>query len=184
MQAFFTLAILTAAAALAQTGTGQQPAAGTAEVKTYLGLSDSQITSLQAIQKQAQAAIQNLQTQAQQKQTELNALLTKGTTDAAAVGKLLIDITTLHKQVETALSPYRDQAKAVLTTTDQKNKLKTLDDASKLQTEIREAVGLLLIAPPAAANAGFGGAGGPGGPRGQRGPGGPGPMRFGPPPAL
>jgi len=180
MKSFLTLALFTVGAALAQMG-GGPPTPGTTEIKTYLGLSDSQVPSLQAIQKQAQTAVQNLQTQIRQKQSDLDSQLSKGTTDAAAVGKLLIDITSLRKQVDSTLAPYRAQAQAVLTTTDQKNKLKTLDDASKLQTEIREAVGLLLITPANPGGFGFGGPGGFGGPAGFGGRPGPGPRGFRPP---
>ena len=44
--------------------------------------------------------------------------------------------------------PFLDQARNVLTT-DQKTKLKTLEDASKLQDAACEAIFLNLIAPPA-----------------------------------
>ena len=179
MKTMMMIAALTAAAAVAQPGPGNGFGGGTStqatpsvtELKTYLGLSDAQVTGLQAVLKQAQAAIQNIQTQIQQKQSDLDALLAKGSTDAAALGKLLVDIGVLRKQLDTVLMPFRDQAKAVITSADQKAKLKTLDDASKLQSEIHEAVGLLLITPPTPAA-------GTGGGIGARGLGGPGMMGF------
>src|SRR6266540_287353 len=103
MKVILTAALLLAASALASAqppGAQQPPAPSITEAKAYLGLTDAQVTALQTIQKQAQAATQSLHTQIQTKQTDLDALLAKGTTDANAVGKLLLDIQTLRKQID------------------------------------------------------------------------------------
>jgi len=174
-----------AIAALAQTtGAGQTPPApDLSAIKTYLGLTDSQVTALQAIQQQRRTAISSVQQQIQQKQTSLKTLISGGSTDAAAVGRLVLDIAALRKQIDPTTTNLVAQATAVLTTADQKAKLKTLSDASQLQVQIREAEFLLLLAPPSPPQ------GGPGdffGPRmfgGPRRPGQMGPNRMGPAPA-
>jgi hypothetical protein len=180
-----TLILTAALAAAAFAQPAAAPAASYTEVKAYLNLSDSQIAGLQAVQKQLQTAVANLQQQIATKQTDLQSRLTAGSTDAAAVGRLLLDITALGKQFDTIAGGFRDQAKNLLTA-DQKTKLKALEDASKLQPAIRQATGLLLIAPlanapgsPVGAGPGGPGQGGPGG-RGFGGPGGPGTMGMRP----
>jgi Spy/CpxP family protein refolding chaperone len=184
MKSISMVALLAATAAFAQ----QPPTPDVSALKTYLSLTDSQITALQAIQKQQRTGVSDLHQQVQQKQQALNALLSGGSTDANAVGKLVLDIQALRKQIDTNASSFRAQAANVLTA-DQKTKLKTLDDASKLQPAISEAVFLLLLAPPTPAQGGllgpggmggFGVFGGPGGPRfgGRAG----GPAMFGRPP--
>ncbi len=147
---------------------------GTDQVKAYLSLTDSQIQGLQQIERQAASALQSTFQEIHQKQLTLQDQLDKGSTDAAALGKLLLDIESLHKRISQTQDSYRSQAVASLTA-DQKTKLKSLEDAMKLQPVIGQAVGLLLLTPPqpSAAGAGFG-------PLGA----GRGPMRFGRPPRF
>src|SRR5262249_21334595 len=89
--------ILAAAALVQAQGPGGQPP--NSEIKAYLGLTDAQLTGLQAVRTQLNGALGSNHQQIRQKETDLNNLLSKGTTDAAAVGKLVIDINTLRKQV-------------------------------------------------------------------------------------
>jgi hypothetical protein len=165
MKRTLMLAAALAAAAFAQPGAPAAPSF--TEVKTYLSLTDSQITALQAVQRQLQTSIATLQQQIETKQADLQNRLSAGATDAAGAGRLLLDIQALRKQVDTAAGSFRDQAKNLLTA-DQKTKLKALEDASRLQPAIRQATGLLLLAPasPEPRMGGFGGRGfgGPGGP--------------------
>lgn len=154
---------------------------GTDELKAYLALTDSQIQGLQQLQQQAATALQSIHQEIQQKQSTLQEQLSKGSTDAAALGKLLLDIDSLKKRATQTEESFRNQALATLTAA-QKTKLKTLEDAEKLQPAIGQAVGLQLLAPlqPPAGVPGLGPFGlGPGVPaRGGA------PRRFGPPPRL
>jgi Spy/CpxP family protein refolding chaperone len=151
---------------------------GTDLVKAYLSLTDSQIQGLQQFERQAANALQSTFQEIQQKQLTLQEQLDKGSTDAGALGKLLLDIESLRKRVSQTQENFRNQAVATLTA-EQKTKLKTLEDAVKLQPAIGQAVGLLLLTPPQPATGGLG-FGPLGGGRGR--PGGGGPMRFGRPP--
>jgi len=136
-------AALVAAAAFAQSF----PTPDVSALKTYLNLTDAQVTSLQAIRTQQRTALSNTHQQLQQKQQSLNSLLSGGSTDPNAVGQLVLDIQALRKQVSTANSSLQAQAVSVLTA-DQKTKLNALQDAAKLQPAIREAEFLFLLAPP------------------------------------
>jgi Spy/CpxP family protein refolding chaperone len=153
----------------------------TDQVKTYLSLSDTQVQSLQAIQQQERTALSSLHQQIAQKESTLEQQVQSGSTDAAALGNLLVDIVNLRKQITQQQSSFRTQAAAVLNQA-QQSKLKALQDAANLEPTIRQATALLLLTPPAGAPA-FGPGGGPGfGPGGRFRPRpGAGPQGFGPP---
>lgn len=177
--------ILLSFALLAGAALAQGPPAGAPpldSIKTYLSLSDTQVSSLQAILQQERQAMQSVQQEMRTKQKALHDALAAGSTDAAALGKMLLDLQSTRKSVETSRTTYAEQAKNVLTAA-QKTKLQALEQAQLLFDEVRGAVGLHLIAP--AQGEGFGpgmfmgpGPGGPGG-RGGPGPAG-GPRRFRP----
>jgi Spy/CpxP family protein refolding chaperone len=138
------------------------------QVKTYLSLTDQQVQQLQQLITSERQANQTRQQEIQTKQTQLQQLLTANSNDAAALGRLLIDIQALRRQVETTHTNFQTQAVALLNDA-QKTKLKALDDASKLAPTIGQAVSLNLLTPARPPNAGAPGIGGPG-----PGPGGPG----------
>jgi Spy/CpxP family protein refolding chaperone len=141
-------------------GPGQQPFT---DVKAYLNLTDTQIQQIQAARQGSLDSVKTLQTQVQAKDQALRDLLDKGSTDAAAVGKLMLDINALHKQVKTLMDGVQQRAVSFLSA-DQKAKLKALEDAAKMQPAIGQAAGLGLLQPPQ------GGPGiGFGGPRGMPG---------------
>lgn len=141
----FVLLLLAAGVTLAQ---GPKPTDFVpAELKVFLGLSDQQIADLLQAQQKQQQAEQDIWTQIDQKQTALNQLLAQNTTDAASVGQLMIDIDALQKRIPDVSKPSRNQALAVLTP-DQVAKLKSLDDALKLQNAAYEAISLNLLDGP------------------------------------
>lgn len=147
-----------------------------AELKAYLGLTDAQVQALQQIRQQEMDSLASTRDEIAQKQKSLRDQLQAGSTDAAALGRLLLDIQSLRKKIEDSQKTFRDQAVNQLTA-DQKTKLKALDDASKLEPTIRQAIGLNLLVPPTPTVAQGGAVFGPAGP-GR--PGGFGPMGFGP----
>lgn len=140
---------------------GQEPNTGTSvliypppvqafdEVKQQLGLSDAQLQQLRDIMAQRDRATQATYEQLRAKQTELDNLLNAGSTDAARIGQLMIDINTIRRRLPTQPSDqYRQQALAVLTA-EQRTKLAVLDQALKLSQPAYQAVTLNLIDPPA-----------------------------------
>jgi replicative DNA helicase len=147
-----------AAAAFAQ-GPADRPAPTYDDLKTYLTLTDAQLTTLKTAHT---AALENAKTyfdQIREKQQSLRNL-----TDAAAIAKVMAEINELQAKVKAIMDAARTAAVGTLSTA-QQAKLKTLQDAMALNDEIRQAGSLGLLSPPE------GSTGGPGGP-GPRGFGG------------
>lgn len=169
------LLLAAAAAAFAQPPAGSMPRTpDVSSLKTYLSLTDAQVNTLQQARQSEMTALRSVFEEIQTKETALRNLLNTNTTDAAAVGRLVLDIQTARKKVESTQATYRTQAVNTLTA-DQKTKLTALDTAMKLRDEIQQAVMLNLLQPEE--GPGGPGFGGPG-----FGPGGPGGRGFGPPP--
>ncbi|MBI3679090.1 MAG: Spy/CpxP family protein refolding chaperone [Acidobacteria bacterium] len=118
------------------------------EIKNYLTLADAQMQQLQQITRMEAEANRSRAEEIGQKQKTLQEQLRAGSTDAAALGRLLVEIENLRRQADTASKSFHDQALNVLNAA-QKTKLKTLEDASKLQSSIVQAVGLNLLERPA-----------------------------------
>ena len=147
-------------------GMGQGPGAAQSftEIKAYLNLSDTQITSINNAVRAAADANQALRNTIREKHLALQTLLNNGSTDASAIGKAMIEIRDLQKQIAAAQAKIQEQALSFLSA-DQKTKLKALDEAEKLRPAIGQAHALHLLAPPA--NLAPGPMNGPGpGPRG------------------
>lgn len=181
---WMAVAALTAAA-FAQQGPGGPPAnqgpPSPDALKTALGLTDTQVTSLVQLQTQKRAQIQPIRQQIGDKQRAIRDALAKDNPDATAIAALLVQVTTLERQAKAIASGYATQALAILTA-EQKTKLKDLEKALSLEIAARQAVGLDLLTPPAPpAGQGPAGMGGPG-PNGIGRPGtGQGPMAARPP---
>jgi septal ring factor EnvC (AmiA/AmiB activator) len=117
------------------------------EVKTYLGLNDSQLQSLESTMNARNQAQQSIYNQINQKNQQIYQLLDSGSGSATQIGQLMIDIKNLEKQLPTLDGPFRTQAQNVLTA-DQKTKLAKLAEAMQLQTPAWQAATLLLIEYP------------------------------------
>ena len=117
------------------------------DVKAYLNLTDAQIQQIQAARQQSFDSAKTLQSQIQTKDQALRDLLDKGSTDSAAIGKAMLEINALRKQVKAVMDATQVRAVSFLSA-DQKTKLKALEDAAKLQPAIGQAAGLGLLQPP------------------------------------
>ncbi|MBK5294612.1 MAG: periplasmic heavy metal sensor [Acidobacteriia bacterium] len=145
-------------------------------LKTYLSLSDTQVEGLRQIQTQQQSTMQSLRQEMATKQKALQDQLKAGSTDAAAVGRLVLDLEALRKKAQDAGKGLTTQATNILTP-DQKTKLTALDEAANLRDEIRQATALHLLVPAEIPGGpGFMGRGMGGAPEGRPGQG---PMMFG-----
>jgi len=127
-------------------------------LKTYLNLTDAQVQQMQQIRQQAASSVSALLPQIRTKRQSLRDLLTSGTADPAAVGKIVLDAYALDKQVQQARTTARTQALAVLSA-DQQAKLEALQDAASSGPALREAMGLGLVTPPAGPGGMLGGFG-------------------------
>src|SRR5215831_230039 len=118
------------------------------QLKAFLNLTDAQVQSLIQIQTNRTAAQQAIYKQINDKQTQLNQLLSQGTSDVLTVGQLELDINNLRKQLPLPNSTFRTSALAVLTP-DQTAKLPDLVRALQLQQPAWQAITLDLIDAPA-----------------------------------
>jgi Spy/CpxP family protein refolding chaperone len=129
------------------------PAAPTFDaVQAYLGLTDTQIASLLAVRKAAADSVKTLVDQIRTKEQALRSALDQGVTDANAVGKAVLEIESLRKQVQSTMKAAYTEAVNLLTT-DQRTKLAKLEEAAKLRDEIRQAGALGLWEPSGASTA-------------------------------
>jgi Spy/CpxP family protein refolding chaperone len=153
---------------------GQTPPEPTFDKATeYLGLSTAQVDALKLLITQFREQTRTVREQMAEKQKALNTLLKNNSTDAAAIGALMVEIQTLRNQIQSAHESVRAQALNVLTA-EQKTKLANLEAAMALRPAIQEAMMLNLLTPPEGA-AGEPMGGGPGmgrGPGPRRGAGG------------
>ena len=116
------------------------------DLKAFLNLSDSQIQSLVQLQQQKPQTLQPLVQQMEQDQQKLQQLLASNP-DPAAVGRLVIEINTLERQIQQVISNIQQQALNILRP-EQRNQVQSLGDVLRLQFAARQAVELGLINPP------------------------------------
>jgi len=153
--------LILAATAFAQ-GLADRPAPTFDDLKTYLTLTDSQVTSLTAAHQAAVASAKTYTDQIREKQQSMRTL-----TDTTAIANVIAEINALQEKVKAIMDAARVAAAGTLSTA-QQAKLKTLQDAAALRDEINQAGTLGLLATPEGSPAG---PGGPGfGPRGFGGP--------------
>ncbi len=145
-QTLLSLALITAAVAQPPGGPGARP--DFTDIKTYMNFTDAQLASIRQASESARTANQTTRQQMAQKQTALHTLIANGSTDAAAIGRAMLEIAALRKTLDANMSKAREQALSFLSA-DQKTKLKALEDAEKLREEIGQAHALQLLAPPA-----------------------------------
>jgi Spy/CpxP family protein refolding chaperone len=161
---FFTVC---AALSLAQPPDGRRGPANPPDLtklKAYLNLTDAQVQGLTTILQQERAALQPTM---QDLRTQHKALRDQST-DATAVANARKTIDADLAQIAKTRTTFSEQAKNALTA-DQKTKLKTLEDAARIQGELHQAAALGLVTITGAP--GFGpaldGHGGPGAPGAQ-----------------
>jgi Spy/CpxP family protein refolding chaperone len=119
----------------------------TAEVQSYLNLTDAQISTLQQLRQSEMEALKPIFQQIGPLHDSLRAQSQGSGADPTAVGKLVLSIQSLEQQAAPIRSSYQQQALGVLTA-DQKTKLAALESAAALMPAIHEAAGLNLLTPP------------------------------------
>jgi Spy/CpxP family protein refolding chaperone len=128
-------------------GPGRGPDPDIHALRAYLNLTDSQLQQMKQAGEQArrQSAekAKAVEPQIREKRAALEAQLAKGG-DAAAIGKLMLEIRTLEKQVGEARRASRDSFVNLLTP-EQKTKFKAVEDAALLPVAAREAARIGLV---------------------------------------
>ena len=117
-------------------------------LKTFLGLSDTQVTALKQVRTDAFDQSKPNRQENAQKARDLRTEMAKTNPDSATVGRLMTELKQARSQSASTLSQIHDQSLAVLTDA-QKAKLKALEDAAALQSAVREARMAGLLAPSA-----------------------------------
>jgi LTXXQ motif family protein len=123
----------------------------TADLKAFLGVSDTQLGSIQQIRDTERKELLPLRQTVQAKAQALRDLRKAGSTDATALGQLMIDVQNARKQMVPIQTRAHDQAMSVLTP-DQKTKLAQLEtgNANLTATQrraLRQAARLGLLTP-------------------------------------
>ncbi len=123
-------------------------------LKTYLGLSDTQVASLRQARTDAFDQAKPNMKDAAQKARDLRAEMNKANPDPTAVGRLMTEMKQMREQGRSTQTQVREKSMAVLSEA-QKAKLKTLEEAAALQDAVREArMSGLLNAPEGAEGSG------------------------------
>lgn len=162
MKLTLILTVFATTALLAQTTPPQPPADRFDAVQAAVGLTDAQVTQLLELRKQEREAVRTISQQMAEKRKALHDALQAGTSDAAALGKLLLDIEALGKKIRETHQSFQAQALALLDS-QQKANLAKLEEAMKLRPAIGQATALnLLVGPGPGAGPGAGPAFGPG----------------------
>jgi Spy/CpxP family protein refolding chaperone len=120
----------------------------TDELKQALDLKDDQVQKLLDLRRQERDSLRPVFQQIGEKRRALHDALESGSSDAASLGNLMLEMKSLHNQIKAANDTYRQQALAILTP-EQQAKLKPLEDAAKLAPALHQGVALNLLAPPA-----------------------------------
>ena len=118
------------------------------QLKAHLGLTDAQVEGLRKVAESRHTAERAIYNQILERQQQMYGLLQQGSNDAATIGRLMVEINNLQRQLPLNTAPYRTQALAVLTEA-QKTKLPELDQALKLHSIAYQAVDLNLVDRPA-----------------------------------
>jgi hypothetical protein len=116
-------------------------------LRTYLSLTDAQANEMRRAGEQAARQVEEkaktVQPQIREKRAALDAAMAKGN-DPAAVGKLMLEIRALEKQVGDAQRAGREAFVSSLTP-EQKARFKAIEDAALLPIAAREAVRMGLV---------------------------------------
>ena len=120
---------------------------GLPDLKAVLELSDAQIQSLGQLEQQKGQAVQPIAQHMQQSQQQLDKLLQGTSPDPAAAGRLIIEISTLGRQVQQVVTGFQQQALNLLQPA-QKTKLQMLSQVLVLQLAAQQAGALGLLSPP------------------------------------
>jgi Spy/CpxP family protein refolding chaperone len=120
---------------------------GLPDLKAVLELSDAQIQSLGQLEQQKGQTVQPIAQRMQQTQLQLEKLLQGSSPDPAAVGRLIIEMSTLGRHVQQIVTGFQQQALNLLQPA-QKTKLQSLAQVLVLQLAAQQAAALGLLSPP------------------------------------
>jgi Spy/CpxP family protein refolding chaperone len=138
--------ILGAGLVFAQPGGRREGRGGADALKQTLNLTDAQVQQIREITRQQMEGVKPIAQQMREKGAALREEMKKGSPDQAKVGQLSVDLKDLREQLKSKRAARGDSISAVLTP-EQRDKLKTLEEAAKLGPAVRQAAALGLIDP-------------------------------------
>lgn len=148
MTAQLLLPLLLAAAVFAQGPPNAQPQPSSNALRQYLHLTDAQVQKMReagdAARRQAAEKEKALRPEIEQKHAALRELMGKSSPDAAAVGKAMLEIQDLERQIQQAHESARNGFVQVLNE-EQKARFRAVMDAALLPQAVREAVQMGLV---------------------------------------
>jgi Spy/CpxP family protein refolding chaperone len=124
-------------------------------VQEYLQLSAEQQKQLEDLTARLRTKAQSSERELESKQKALRLQLAADSADLVAAGKALLELEVAKRRSESTSEELRAEALALLTPT-QREKLTVLEQASKLHSLTRQAMGMFLIPPPEAVISGTG----------------------------
>lgn len=142
-------------ASVSQTPAAAAAAAKAETVQEYLELTSDQKTKLEELTARLRAKAQHSEQQLESKQRALRLQLASDNADPIAAGKALLELEVAKRQSESTSGELRAEALKVLTQ-QQRERLTVLEQASKLHSLTRQAMGMFLIPPPDAVISGTG----------------------------
>jgi TolA-binding protein len=124
------------------------------DLRQYLNLSTDQVASIGQINGDYQQYSRDKQQRIAQLQSEIADLTRQDVPDPMAIGQRYVEMETIRRDLQAQASQITSKVRAVLNP-DQLTKLKTLEDAQKLQSLICSAQYQNLLSPAPASFAGF-----------------------------
>jgi hypothetical protein len=116
-------------------------------LRAYLNLSETQVNDMrkagEQARRQAEEKAKSLEPQIREKHAALDAAVAKGG-DPTAIGKLILEIRAMEKQIHDARRAARDSFVNGLSA-EQKTKFKAVEDAALLPQAAREAIAMGLV---------------------------------------
>lgn len=126
---------------------GRGPRRGGADaLKQALNLTDAQTQQIREITRQQMESVKPIGQQMREKGNALREEMKKESPDQARIGQLSVEMKGLREQLKSKQTARGDSISAVLTP-EQREKLKTLEEAAKLGPAVRQAAALGLIDP-------------------------------------
>lgn len=113
-------------------------------IQEYLSLNDSQAAQLKQLMRSRAEGNRARLREMNARHRQLADLLQQGASDAATVGRLMLEVESYRKQVRSADDGFLTEASSLLDET-QRAKLKALQEASKLMPAVHEARALGLL---------------------------------------
>ncbi len=146
MNRMLIVGLLSVGLVFAQPGGRKAGRGGVDALKQTLNLTDAQLQQIREITRQQMESVKPIAQQMREKGMAIREEMKKQSPDQAKVGQLTVELKDLREQLKSKRAARGDSISAVLTP-EQREKLKSLEEAAKLGPAVRQAAVLGLIDP-------------------------------------